>query len=412
MNLALMEALEERLAGLQDCSSKELNEFEDADLAMYPATEISELDLSIQQCELIANHIIKLMAKCEDESMLYAVRLLAVLAYNILMEPDKFHQYTHRRPFFHKYNHYTEDWLRTNGVTTINLEELSESQHQKQQQQQDQETPTYGRADGLKLKLIYPLASEYERKCSIGVWAFCHLRVFRPNSRRQLQHFIEKIVCLPESLVMRDSYGFYNSYKFPSLDRNVYQIMRNQCIYHKPGELMYVFYRGAIILDRVFNDSDMKYQKRLLMGLVFGGRDSRDEGLLYADLGLWNRAQLAALALRIRMVDLLDDLKWALEDPRWVKYAASSLKFVQILKDFYLKYEAHTRPERNRYHVYARLINHHYFYWLSSKSSQELSHALYRLSYPDDRGSDYGIDTVYREWGELLAAKLLDKYSY
>lgn len=403
----LIEELEEKLEGLQDADSRQLNGFEDADLAMYPAIEIPEINLTIVQCETIANNLIRLMLNSENDetSMLMVARAMAVLAYNTLMDIHQSYASSRQMPLFHRFNKsvYNEKWLRTTGVTAVDIEELSK----KPLQESD------GTSDAEKLELVSVLADENERKTSIGVWAFCHLRALRPNARRNLRSFFERVVVYPNNKMMEASYGFRSAYKFPLPSHHVFNFFRNQCVYQKPGELMYLFYRGAIILEGIFQNPKLLRQKRLLMGLAYGGRE---DGLLYGGLTLWTQSVFAVKALDIPHHQLFDDLAWALKDERWVKYSASSLKVVEMLKQFYIKYEGLIR-RRNRYHIYARVVNHYYFYWLSSRSNLELSHAL-RLLYlspseaANSMDNQQAGDSVYLRWGELLAAKIQEKYRH
>lgn len=390
MDARVVAQLEERLAGLQDTSQARLHEFEDADLALHPAIEIPETNFSIEEYENIASNLARMAASGDDQSLVEAARGIAVLAYNTLMDPidgqrPQLIRHNSPKPFFHKYRSgFTEEWLRTTGLSTLDLRSLS-----KQIGPDESEMPV--------LRLIRQSANEFERKSSIGKWAFSQLKARR--HRGPLRKVGKPRHLRPDS--METLYGFSSSYKFPNLGRELSESLRRKFLDFSSGEIKYLFYRAAITLDKFHGEAaQFRSQIDLLMSLAFGGQ----YGLRYSGMWLWHDFQAAARKLRIPNEHMFDLLEWALQDSSWARYAGRSLGAVRALKKFYLEYECN--PGRSRYYVYARLINRRYFDCTDWRGNRELILALNRIYLQS--GSDLWTESPYKEWGELLAAKILD----
>lgn len=392
----LVDFLEKRLDGLQDSDSIELNGFEDSDLAMYPAIAIPEINLSADQCELVANTLIGMMETLDQRTMVDAVRAVSVLAYNALMNPGG-----RQVPFFHlfdKTNH-RESWLRTTGVSAVDLRELCESW-------QLGAGPQSAGA-GPRLRLVNRDASEFERKCTIGYWAFTHLRAI--GNATDGEQWRNILTSKFDRRQFEQFYGFQPAYECPRPSAEVSQLFVNTCCKNKIGEQVYLFYRAAIVLENIYHDSRYKIRRDLLLFAAFDLDSIRPVrfGLRYAGLNLWLRCRLASERLGISIGQLCDDLEWALVDPRWSKYSAASVKIVAIIRQFHDRYENQIK-RKSRYYMYAHAVNFYYFYRLSLKPSKEIVAALGTLASPCV-SRDPNL-SGYQKWGELIAAKIRTRY--
>lgn len=386
--------LEKRSPGLQDSDPIYLDEFEDSDLANYPAIEIPETNLSVEQCEKIVNILIGMMETCDEISILVAVRIISVLAYNTLMTPR-----ANETPFFRKFTH-REDWLRTNGVSTVDLIELCLSSQTNQ--------PQDGSAGVKKFRLTNPEASDFERKCTIGYWAHSHLRALHTISGKRLRTLLGGTF---EGKKFHKLYGFSPSYMFPLPSAQTCQQLLSLCGKNRIGEQMYLFYRSIIVSEQINgprkSGRSSQAQNQLLNYMLVG-----PYGLGYAGLSLWNSCKSASSELGIPIEQLLVDLEWALQDSRWKKYSARSLETVDLLRQFYRTYEDNKSEARSatksRYYMYAQIVDPRYFEKLHFKSSIELVTALNLVaglvkSYQPD---------CYEAWGALIADKIQAKYGY
>lgn len=405
---SLIDEIEEILGdkGLEEGISN-LNEFQDDDLAMYPAIEIREQDLTADECEIIANNIKQEIDAAPDEdSMIKPARALVALAFNALMDPQRISNESDEKPLFQKdeFKRVSESWLRTCDVSDIDLREyIHESKFVEPEN-----------SDELRLsllKLIHTHASDFRRKASIGAWAYYYLRLMghfgeEVWSRAGAEYFYRTFLEL---------YGFASAYRFPSFSVRGYKLLEKKYIFNMPGEILYLLYRSIILVEN--REFDYRGTKNPLEQLVF----EYPRGLYEGRLWLWNWCKRAAgkKNLDLPVEKVLDELEWALgeldrSDDRFIKYTNSSRSRIAYLREFhrrYIRYSLENSKRRSKYFMYARLVNPCYFSCLRLKANRELVSALIHIieARQNHRISQRPKRPPWKRLGDELGAKILDR---
>lgn len=409
MEPPLIEDLEKKLTDEELKESIcELNEFEDEDLAKYPAIEIKKLNLTALECKTIADNILEAIRSADASTIEGPARALIVLAYNSLMDPQRpFSRLPsgeldrENTPLFQldKYEP-SESWFRTSGVSDIDLREYL--------------TPV-GQDEGdsnLGLKLIRLDANEFERKASIGVWAFYHLRLMVGTQKDPWSTYQN----IYAHNLIREFYDFDMAYQFtPRLFRHKYELMVSYFMgENKPGELLHLLYRSIMIR----HGSESNPAKKLLRGLVFNAR-----GLEDGHLALWNWTKSAASSggLDVSVRTLFEEFDRVLselddEDLRFKKYTSVTRHKLANLREFHRKYIEATYSgdtRRSKYFMYARLVDDSYFRGLKLSANRELICALMLLV--ERKGSitikSKPMRPPWGRWGDEMGARIWNSFA-
>lgn len=434
---SLLKHIEENLddAELQATVSY-LNEFHDDDLAMYPAIEIREQDLTAQECETIANNILKAINLADENSVVNPTRALVALAYNSLMDPRRERNRENsimEKPLLHKEQFkYVEKWFRVCDISDLNLREYltsdvtiepgngdeAEEDDQDEDEDEHEERAEVGEENLPKLKLLRPDAGNFERKASIGAWAYCHLKLMANSkdylwSRSSTERF---------STIIQNMYGFNVAYEFPVLSKSSYCLVGDKLMVNKSGEALYLLYRSMMIMEGS-RYSQTREPKWLLGRLVFG----HPGGLVQGRLWLWNWAKSASSskALGVSVERIFNELEWVLseldhEDSRFVKYTSIPRVNLANLREFHRKYlraapvvSRNANSTRSKYFQYARLVNEFYFHSLRLRANRELICAMIYITEKQSNTKVYNrpMRPPWRRWGDEMGTRICQKYS-
>lgn len=349
--------------------------FHDGDLQYYRSIEIPERQLSLGECELMVEYIVEKSHKLGPK--FNAMKHLAYLAYNSLLDviPASQSSSSHLQacrqvnsesdplmvPFFHKYRHYTEDWFRTKYCSMLFFDLLTSSRARSYRLSQSVEVSRRGEdsiaigknTSSTTIELIREQASLYERKATIGAWAFSYLAAIKMESEGASREYNRPTKLLGQ---MMQVYSFEPTYTFvvPHLNRNHLDYLDE--------ELMFIVLRGAIILENIMHDPQMGGQRELLLDLAY-------YSLRGHCLALMNWFNDAADTLQVPVELLFDDLNDLLLKVGLIVDARN----VRVLRRVHREYVLNELPQSDmdadgdderpsKYYMYARLFLHQYFH--------------------------------------------------
>lgn len=346
--------------------------FHDEDLRHYKAIEIPERKLSVADCESMAEYIIE--ESHALGSQFNAMKHLAYLAYNSLLDssapPFDSDQTTSMEPFFHKYRNYTEDWFCAKGCSNLFadmscwLEQKRENPDLVMVESGEKGTNKRKRARRA-IELVRFQASLYERKATIGAWAFSYLAAIKMETGGADREYTRPTKLLGQ---MMQVYSFEPAYAFVAPHLN------QSHLNHLDEELLFIVLRGAIILENILHEPRMLAQRELLLDLAY-------YSLRGHCITLMNWFNEVAATLDVPVESLFDDFNELLLEVGLVVLARNVRILRRVFREYVLsnkssKCEDLDGAGRNspikprRYFMYARLFLHQYFHCFGSKHNE------------------------------------------
>lgn len=332
--------------------------FFDEDLQYYRSIEIPERRLSLEECELMVEYIIEKSHTLGTE--FNALKHLAYLAYNSLLDvcqeaaSSQISDESHPKmePFFHKYRHFTEDWFGTKYCSLLFFDLLNCGKIHASTCREK------AASKRNSIVLTRPAASLYERKATIGAWAFSYLAAIKMESEGATREYARPTKLLGQ---LKQVYSFEPAYSFkvPHLNGDHLNCLNE--------ELLFVVLKGAIILENILDDDRMSRQRELLLNLAY-------YSLRGHCMSLMNWFNDVSLTLKVPVELLLDDMNDLLLKVGLVVLARNVRVLRRVHREYVLKQPAdcsptcdpgqECKPSSSKYFMYARLLLHQYFHCL------------------------------------------------
>lgn len=244
-----------------------MKEFKDVHLKKYPATKIPERQLSVSQCELILKYIAKRSSDPDFDTMAH----LSYLGFNSLMDyvggsdlhspifednPERTiinQEQAINEPFFHRYKRYTENWLTLDGTSKLFDKSMMKELAKREES---------GEFKSIELECVQPEQSDYCKLANIGFWAVSFLKLLAIEKSNIRNQYDTTKISLLEVIDLPYDGQYLDIYKFPRIDlRNVKLPLKS--------ETLYLFYRGAMIIENIDMNFSMNRQRSILQNAGF-----------------------------------------------------------------------------------------------------------------------------------------------